>query len=75
MIGMLMAMGSVDATAAFDPGNLVQEAAQGHADNVRAIVSRYPGQVSVTRSQIDSASYTAQQYTMHALVTCRRLIA
>jgi hypothetical protein len=46
MVGMLLAMQSVESAAAVQVQNLVQEAAQGHADNVRAIVSRYPGQVS-----------------------------
>lgn len=46
MLGMLLAMQSIESVGAA-PGlqNLVSEAAQGNADNVRAIVSRYPGQV------------------------------
>jgi hypothetical protein len=46
MIGIVFTMQSVESPAAVQVQNLVQEAAQGHADNVQAIVSRYPGQVS-----------------------------
>lgn len=46
MVGMLMAMQSIQsAGAVIDLRNLVREAVLGNADNVQAIVSRYPGQV------------------------------
>ena len=42
-----MADAILSANTGFDPRTLVREAAQGHVDSVRDIVSRYPEQVEI----------------------------